>query len=211
VLGSTAALLAASTLPPSQSKAEGVVDGQGEVRVLPLEAEEDLSVPQRQVLEYNKRSQRQNGAPPDFPLFVREGFDMTILASDGYQVSPEGLIYKDYAQGTGGAFPEDGQQVQFDYTAYNESAAVIDSSYRKGQPASTRLGINGLIPGFEMGIKSMKVGGKRRIVVPPDLGPPVGPSTFFSAKQFEIFDVELRSAKNCVRRSVGMFSDVVCE
>lgn len=41
----------------------------------------------------------------------------------------------------------DGQQVAFDYTGYNESAAVIDSSYRKGAPSETRLGINGLIPG----------------------------------------------------------------
>ena len=125
------------------------------------------------------------------------------------QVSPEGLIYKDYAEGNG-QFPDDGQQVTCDYTAYNESAAVIDSSYRKGQPSQTRMGINGLIPGFEMGIKTMKPGGKRRVVVPPELGPPVGPSTFFSAKQFEVFDIELRTVKSCVRRTVGMFSDVVC-
>jgi FKBP-type peptidyl-prolyl cis-trans isomerase len=43
----------------------------------------------------------------------------------------------------------------------------------------------------------MKPGGKRRIVVPPELGPPVGPATFFSAKQYEVFDVELRSVKTC--------------
>lgn len=193
------------------ARAESVIDGQGTTEVLPLSAEEDLSVPQRQVLEYNRRSQRQNGVPPDFPLFVREGYNMTVLVSDGYEVSPEGIIYKDYVVGAGDSLPQDGQQVQFDYTAYNEAASVIDSSYRKGQPASTRLGIQGLIPGFEIGLRTMKPGGKRRIIVPPELGPPVGPSTFFSAKQYEVFDVELRSAKNCVRRSVGMFSDVVCE
>lgn len=175
-----------------------------------LEVEEDLTVSERQVLEYNRRTQKQNNAPPDFPLFVREGYDMTVLTSDGYQVTPEGLIYKDYVVGSG-VEPQDGQQVTFDYTAYNESASVIDSSYRKGQPASTRLGIAGMIPGFELGIKSMKPGGKRRIIVPPELGPPVGPSTFFSAKQFEVFDVELRTAKTCTRRTIGMFSDVVCE
>lgn len=65
--------------------------------------------------------------------------------------------------------------------------------------------------GFELGIKTMQVGGKRRIVVPPELGPPVGPSTFFSAKQCEVFDVQLMAVKNCRRRQVAMFSDVVCE
>lgn len=57
----------------------------------------------------------------------------------------------------------------------------------------------------------MKVGGKRRLVVPPELGPPVGPSTFFSAKQCEVFDVELVAIRSCRRRQVAMFSDVVCE
>lgn len=198
-------------LMASPVRAADVIDGQGDVKVLGLDAEEDLTVSQRQLLEYNKRAQRQNSAPPDFPLFIREGYDMTLLTSEGYQVTPEGLIYKDYAVGAGDEYPKDGQQVTFDYTAYNESASVIDSSYRKGQPASTRLGISGMIPGFELGIKTMKPGGKRRIVVPPELGPPVGPSTFFSAKQFEVFDVELRSAKTCTRRTIGMFSDVVCE
>ncbi len=67
------------------------------------------------------------------------------------------------------------------------------------------------LTGFEKGIRSMKVGGKRRLVVSPALGPPVGPSTFFSAKQCEVFDVELLDVKSCRRRQVAMFSDVVCE
>ena len=65
--------------------------------------------------------------------------------------------------------------------------------------------------GFEEGMKTMRVGGRRRLIVPPDLGPPVGPSTFFSAKQCEVFDVELLNVKTCRRRQVAMFSDVVCE
>ena len=212
MLLATAVMLSNSMVKPMPAKSDGqIVDGQGELKVLGLDQEENLTVSERQILEYNRRSQRQNNAPPDFPNFIREGFDMTILTSEGYIKSPEGLIYKDYAEGQGDVFPQDGQQVTFDYTAYNESAAVIDSSYRKGQPASTQLGINGMIPGFELGVKMMKPGGKRRIIVPPELGPPVGPSTFFSAKQYEVFDVELRSAKTCVRRTIGMFSDVVCE
>lgn len=55
-------------------------------------------------------------------------------------------LLQDFEEGNGG-LPQDGQQVTFDYTAYNESGARIDSTYQKGRPAQTRLGINGLIPG----------------------------------------------------------------
>jgi FKBP-type peptidyl-prolyl cis-trans isomerase len=56
------------------------------------------------------------------------------------------VIYKDYKEGQGSS-PVDGQEVVFDYTGYNESGGVIDSSYRQGRPSQTRLGIAGLIPG----------------------------------------------------------------
>jgi FKBP-type peptidyl-prolyl cis-trans isomerase len=59
------------------------------------------------------------------------------------------LIYKDFVLG-GGNSPADGQQVVFDYTGYNESGTIVDSSYRKGRAAEVRLGINGLIPGKSM-------------------------------------------------------------
>jgi hypothetical protein len=39
----------------------------------------------------------------------------------------------------------------------------------------------------------------------------VGPSTFFSAKQFEVFDVELVAIKSCTRNTSGMFSTVECK
>ena len=56
------------------------------------------------------------------------------------------VLAQDFEQGSG-VSPQDGQEVTFQYTAYNESGNRIDSSYSKGRPASTRLGINGLIPG----------------------------------------------------------------
>lgn len=170
---------------------------------------EGLNSVETRALELNNRIQQQNAAPMDFPSFIRQGFNVKIIA-DGYRASPEGLVFRDYQVGDG-AIPEDGQEVVFDYTAYNEQGRRIDSTYNKSAPARTRLGIQGLIPGFELGLRSMRVGGKRRLVVPPQLGPPTGPATFFSAKQCEVFDVELRAVRNCSRRQMGMFSDVVCE
>ena len=68
-----------------------------------------------------------------------------------------------------------------------------------------------MIPGFEVALRRMAVGDRWRLVVPPALGPPVGPSTFFSAKQYEVFDVELLDVRSCVRKSSGMVSTLVCE
>ncbi|KAK9834273.1 hypothetical protein WJX81_002415 [Elliptochloris bilobata] len=192
----------------AQAQTKGVVDG-GATELLPTAVAKSLSLSGKQVLETNRRVQAQNNSPADFPGFVRQGYDIKVLA-DGYQVDNKGLIFKDVAEGSGER-PADGQEVVFDYIAYNESGVKIDSSYNKGRPASIRLGINGLIPGFELGIKGMRPGGKRRMVVPPELGPPVGPSTFFSAKQCEVFDVELHAVHSCQRRQFAMFSDVVCD
>lgn len=55
-------------------------------------------------------------------------------------------MWQDFEAGSG-VQPTDGEEVTFDYVAYNENGSRIDSSYNKGRPASTRLGINGLIPG----------------------------------------------------------------
>lgn len=158
----------------------------------------------------NQRVRTYNNAPADFPEFVREGYDVRVIHGNDYIVQPNGLIVKDYLPGSGES-PKDNQECTFDYVAYNENGGTIDSTYRRGAPATSRIGINGMIPGFELGLKTMRPGGKRRIIVPPELGPPVGPATFFSSKQWEVFDIELKEVKSCSRSSFGMVSSVVCE
>ena len=71
--------------------------------------------------------------------------DQSFLCSEA---QPLVWLLQDFQEGAGER-PQDGQEVTFSYVAYNESGAKIDSSYQKGRPASTRLGINGLIPGEE--------------------------------------------------------------
>ncbi|XP_062175113.1 peptidyl-prolyl cis-trans isomerase FKBP20-2, chloroplastic isoform X2 [Alnus glutinosa] len=164
---------------------------------------------EKRLLEQNKRIQKENNAPEEFPSFVREGFQVKVVASENYIKCDSGLIYRDFEVGKGDC-PKDGQQVTFHYVGYNESGRRIDSTYLQGTPAKIRLGNNALVPGFEQGIKDMRPGGKRRIIIPPELGPPVGPSTFFSSKQFEVFDVELLSVQSCQRRTIAFYSDVVC-
>ncbi|PIN20685.1 FKBP-type peptidyl-prolyl cis-trans isomerase [Handroanthus impetiginosus] len=185
--------------------------GSGISPALPSSAKTKKQNPydEKRLLEQNKRIQRENNAPDEFPNFVREGFAVKVVTSDKYVTRDSGLILWDVISGKGDC-PKAGQQVTFHYVGYNESGRRIDSTYLQGSPAKVRLGTNALIPGFEEGIKEMKPGGKRRIIIPPELGPPVGPSTFFSSKQFEVFDIELLSIQDCTRRTIGFYSDVVC-
>lgn len=164
---------------------------------------------ERRLLEQNKRIQKENNAPEDFPSFIREGFQVKVVTPENYIKRDNGLIYRDIEVGEGDC-PKAGQQVTFHYIGYNESGRRIDSTYLQGSPAKIRMGTNALVPGFEDGIKDMKPGGKRRLIIPPELGPPVGPATFFSSKQFEVFDVELLNVKDCQRRTIAFYSDVVC-
>lgn len=193
----------------SQNALGDLAAEEGNVIYIDLSTKPTLSPAELKVLANNLKIQGQNQVPQDYPSFVREGFDIKILA-DGYSVDQSGLIYKDYVLGSGRS-PQDGEQVKFEYTGYNENGARIDSTYSRGYPAETQLGVGGLIPGFEVALKGMQVGGRRRFIVPPELGPPVGPATFFSAKQCEVFDVELLDVKSCRRTSFAMFSGLVCE
>ncbi|CAH9127227.1 unnamed protein product [Cuscuta epithymum] len=164
---------------------------------------------EKRLLEQNKRVQTENNAPEEFPNFVREGFTVKVVASNNYVRRDSGLMLLDIIVGKGDC-PKAGQQVTFHYVGYNESGRRIDSTYLQGSPAKVRIGNSALIPGFEEGLKDMRPGGRRRMIIPPELGPPVGPSTFFSSKQFEVFDVELLSVQDCTRRTIGFYSDVVC-
>jgi hypothetical protein len=114
LLAAAAAALAAAGAPARAraAAAPSALDGQGVQALLPLSAEDELTFAQRAALEANRRTQRGNSAPPDFPAFARDGYNVAILASEGYIQTPEGLVYKDFAEGAeGGAPPLDGEQV----------------------------------------------------------------------------------------------------
>ena len=107
-----------------------------------------------------------------------------------------GLKYTDLVEGTG-ATPQRGQTVSVHYTGTLENGKKFDSSRDPGrQPLVFQLGTNTIIPGWNEGIATMKVGGKRKLIVPPSLGygargnPPDIPGNATL-----LFDVELMSVK----------------
>jgi len=100
---------------------------------------------------------------------VREPRLPTEVDEKDYTTTESGLKYYDLVEGTGET-PQAGQTVVVDYTGWLEDGTVFDSSIDAGAPFNFVLGAGGVIPGWDEGIASMKVGGKRQLVIPPALG-----------------------------------------
>ena len=104
--------------------------------------------------------------------------------------TPSGLKYTDLVVGTG-ASPRAGQTAVVHYTGTLTDGTKFDSSVDKGQPDSFALGRGEVIKGWDEGVATMKVGGKRRLVVPPVLGYGAAPRPKIPANSTLVFDVEL--------------------
>jgi FKBP-type peptidyl-prolyl cis-trans isomerase len=110
-------------------------------------------------------------------------------------MTPSGLEYIDVVVGSG-AEARSGQNVTVHYTGWLTNGTKFDSSVDRGQPFKFDLGKGGVIKGWDLGVAGMKIGGKRRLIIPSDLAygargaPPVIPP---NARL--IFDVELLGIK----------------
>jgi hypothetical protein len=84
---------------------------------------------------------------------------------------PDGLQYIDLIIGTG-ASPVAGENVTMYYTGWLSTGSKFDSSRDRAQPFTFQIGMNPphVIPGWEEGIPGMKIGGKRKLIIPPSLG-----------------------------------------
>jgi FKBP-type peptidyl-prolyl cis-trans isomerase len=88
----------------------------------------------------------------------------------GKEVTTEsGLKYVDLVVGTGRQ-AELGDTATVHYTGWLENGKQFDSSRDRGEPFSFRVGAGRVIKGWDEGVQGMKVGGKRRLIIPPDLG-----------------------------------------
>lgn len=104
--------------------------------------------------------------------------------------TPSGLQYVDVVEGTGNS-PTPGQTVTVHYTGTLQNGQKFDSSRDRGQPFKFQIGVGQVIKGWDEGVGSMKVGGRRELTIPPDLGygargiGPIPPNSTL------LFDVEL--------------------
>ena len=82
--------------------------------------------------------------------------------------TPDGLQYTDDQVGTG-AVAEPGKNVSVHYTGWLMNGTKFDSSRDRGQPFTFPLGAGRVIKGWDEGVAGMRVGGKRTLIIPPDL------------------------------------------
>ncbi|MDF0645688.1 MAG: FKBP-type peptidyl-prolyl cis-trans isomerase [Nitrospira sp.] len=95
---------------------------------------------------------------------------MEHATPDGKEVTTSsGLQYLDVVTGTG-ASAKAGQTAVVHYTGWLQSGTKFDSSVDRGQPFSFPLGAGRVIKGWDEGVQGMKIGGKRRLTIPSNLG-----------------------------------------
>jgi peptidylprolyl isomerase len=146
---------------------------------------------QRKVNKARKRARVASGSSPtsSAPGQKRAGFNVKVVVIilivaaaasvvayvvanrhglTGQEITtPSGLKYTDLKVGEGRS-PRIGQTVRVNYTGWLENGKEFDNSLKHGGPAEFALG-PGLIPGWNEALQTMKAGGKRRIVTPPNL------------------------------------------
>ncbi len=115
-----------------------------------------------------------------------EGTDMENVIT-----TSSGLKYVDLTEGEG-ASPHRRQKVTVHYTGTLEDGSKFDSSRDRNSPFSFKIGVGQVIKGWDEGVATMKVGGRRKLIIPPELGyGSRGAGGVIPPNATLIFDVEL--------------------
>ena len=112
-----------------------------------------------------------------------------------YSTTPSGLKFYDLTVGTGSS-PTVGQTVVVHYTGWLQDGTQFDSSVDRGEPFSFVLGTGKVIAGWDEGVLTMKIGGKRQLLIPASLAyGDQGSGSVIPPSATLIFEVELLEIK----------------
>lgn len=112
-------------------------------------------------------------------------------ANEEVVTTASGLKYVDLVKGEG-ATPQKGQTVVVHYTGTLKDGSKFDSSRDRNSPFSFKIGVGQVIQGWDEGVGTMQVGGRRQLIIPPDLGyGSRGAGGVIPPNATLIFDVEL--------------------
>jgi peptidylprolyl isomerase len=137
--------------------------------------------------------------PPASTAVIEE--KNTVIASNTMSdanvvTTPSGLKYIELAKGEGTTTPERGKTVVVHYTGTLEDGTKFDSSRDRGQPFKFKIGIGQVIKGWDEGLSTMKVGDRRQLIIPSELGYGArGAGGVIPPNATLIFDVELLDIK----------------
>jgi peptidylprolyl isomerase len=129
---------------------------------------------------------------PDYPGAKPGGFNASLgVDTTKMTKAPSGLWYTDMAVGQGDPAAA-GRTVTVHYTGWLPNGTKFDSSRDRGEPFAFTLGAGQVIAGWDEGVKGMKVGGRRKLVLPPQLayGDGGAPPTIPPGATL-VFDVEV--------------------
>lgn len=109
---------------------------------------------------------------------------------------PKELVTKDLEEGTG-AEAKAGDAVTVQYVGVNyKTGKEFDASWDRGEPFTFTLGAGEVIPGWDQGVEGMKVGGRRELIIPPELGyGPAGAPPAIPPNETLIFVVDLEAVE----------------
>ena len=117
--------------------------------------------------------------------------DRPALDATATTTTPSGLGYSILTPGKGDAVAKAGDKVSVHYTGWLTSGKQFDSSLTRGTPFSFTIGKGQVIKGWDEGVAGMKVGEKRKLVVPGSLGYGAAGTSGIPANATLIFEVDL--------------------